>query len=73
MGFNTVIGSGGSDKVNTAVLNQIHVDGVFVKTTPIGTTPNVVYRIGDGTVHAEGWDNVLGNEYLDFKGTLSAA
>lgn len=66
MGFNTVIGSGGSDKVNTAVLNQIHVDGVFVKTTPMGTAPNVVYRIGDGTVHPEGWDNVLDNEYLDF-------
>ena len=29
-------------------------------------SPNVVYRVGDGTVHPEGWDNVLDNEYLDF-------
>lgn len=64
--FNTISGTGSSDKVSTAILNQIHVDGVFVKTTPMGTAPNVVYRVGDGTVHPEGWDNVLDNEYLDF-------
>lgn len=66
MSFNTLTGSGSLDKVFTAILNQIHVDGVNTKVMPAGTPPTVVYRIGDGTVHPEGWDNVLDNEYLDF-------
>ena len=44
----------------------IGVDGINVRVEPAGTSPNVVYRIGDGTVHPEGWDNVDGNKYLDF-------
>jgi hypothetical protein len=67
MSFNTVPSTGGSrDLVSTAILNQINVDGVNVKIVPIGTDPNVVYRVGDGTPHPEGWDNVVGQKYLDF-------
>ncbi len=66
MSFNTIGTASGVDRVNTAILNQISVDGVNVKVLPAGTPPNVVYRIGDGTVHPEGWDNVLDSEYLDF-------
>ncbi len=66
MGFNTIVSAGSDDFVSVAVLNQIHVDGVFVKIVPNSYAPNVVYRVGDGTVHPEGWDNVLNNEYLDF-------
>jgi len=67
MGFNTAPNSGnGRDLVSTAIVNQIHVDGVNTKGLPTGYSPSVVYRIGDGTVHPDGWDNVSGNEYLDF-------
>lgn len=66
MGFSIPIQSSGTDKVSTAILNQINVNGVNVKVLPAGTNPNVVYRVGDGTVHPEGWDNVDGEQYLDF-------
>ena len=52
--------------VSTAIVNQINVDGVNLKVLPTGQDPNVVYRIGDGTTHPEGWDNVTGQKYLDF-------
>jgi len=66
MGFNTIKGDSSLDKVFTAIVNQIHVDGTNTKVMPAGTPPSVVYRIGDGTEHDEGWDNVDGEEYLDF-------
>ena len=66
MGFNVPIGTNNIDKVSTAIVNQIHVDGVNTKAIPTGYAPSVVYRIGDGTVHPDGWDNVDGQEYLDF-------
>lgn len=44
----------------------IGVDGINTKVLPAGSTPTVVYRIGDGTVHPEGWENIDGNKYLDF-------
>ena len=65
-GFNAPQGSRTSDLVSTAIVNQIHADGVNVKVLPAGSSPTVVYRVGDGTTHVEGWDNVEGNEYLDF-------
>ena len=66
MGFNTPDATDSTDKLLTSIRNQIHVDGVNVKVLPAGTPPTVVYRIGDGTVHEEGWDNIDGEEYLDF-------
>jgi len=44
----------------------ISVDGVYQKVLPPQSNPYVVYRIGDGTVHPEGWENITGNKYLDF-------
>jgi len=44
----------------------ISVDGVYNKVLPPQSNPYVVYRIGDGTVHPEGWENITGNKYLDF-------
>lgn len=44
----------------------IGVDGINTKVLPAGSTPTVIYRIGDGTVHPEGWENIDGNKYLDF-------
>lgn len=73
MGFNTPPSSNDSDLVSTAIVNQINVDGVFTKVVPDWMTPNVVYRVGDGTVHDEGWDNVVGNTYLDFYMPVSKA
>ena len=64
-GFNIPVSSN-SNTVSTGILNQIHADGINVKILPAGTSPNVVYRVGDGTVHSEGWDNVDGEKYLDF-------
>lgn len=66
MAFNLLDSSATLDKVSTATLNQINVDGVNVKVMPAGTSPNVVYRVGDGTAHPEGWDNVVDEQYLDF-------
>ena len=67
MGFNTAPNSGnGRDLVSTAIVNQIHVNGVNTKALPTGYAPSVVYRVGDGTVNPEGWNNVVGEEYLDF-------
>jgi len=66
MAFNVPVDSNGQTNINTAIQNQIHVDGVNTKIIPAGSEPSVVYRVGDGTVHPEGWDNVVGNEYLDF-------
>lgn len=66
MAFNVPTDSDASSTINTDIVNQIHVDGVNTKIIPTGSDPSVVYRIGDGTVHSEGWDNVLGQEYLDF-------
>lgn len=66
--FNTPITVNGSEniKIPSDVQYAISVDGINVKVLPAGTPPNVVYRIGDGTVHPEGWDNTDGNKYLDF-------
>ena len=66
MGFNTPRGNSENNGLNTSIVNQIHVDGVNNKGLPTGYSPSVVYRVGDGTVHPDGWDNVIGNEYLDF-------
>ena len=66
MGFNSPVGTSDKDYVSTAIVNQINVDGTNVKVLPAGTPPTVVYRVGDGTVHEEGWDNVEGEQYLDF-------
>ena len=65
MGFNTP-NTDSSNSVFTAIVNQIHVDGTNVKVTPAGTPPSVVYRIGDGTVHPDGFENTDGFRYLDF-------
>ena len=66
MALNIPKSSNNVDLVSTAIVNQIHVDGINVKVLPAGTSPSVVYRVGDGTEHNEGWDNVEGQEYLDF-------
>lgn len=67
MAFNYPQTSNGSTiTIPPEVQYAIGVDGINVKVLPAGTSPNVVYRIGDGTVHPEGWDNVSGNKYLDF-------
>lgn len=66
MAFNTITTASGKDLVSTAILNQINVDGINVKVMPAGTSPNVVYRVGDGTIHPEGWDNVQDEQYIDF-------
>lgn len=67
MSFNTISGGGSTDKVFTAIINQIQVSGVNVKVLPAGSSPSVVYRIGDGGVPPEvGFANVLDSEYLDF-------
>ena len=66
MGFNTIEGINSGDEVSTAIVNQIHVDGTNTKVLPAGEPPRVVYRIGDGTVHPDGFENVDGYEYLDF-------
>jgi len=60
--------SGNETQINipSNVQYAIGVDGINVKILPAGTSPNVVYRIGDGTVHPEGWENIDGNKYLDF-------
>ena len=55
-----------SEGTTPVVQNRISVAEVNHKILPAGTPPQVVYRIGDGTVHPEGWDNVDGLEYLDF-------
>lgn len=66
-GFNFPnIGSSNSITIPSDVQYAIGADGINVKVLPSGSAPNVVYRIGDGTVHPEGWDNVDGNKYLDF-------
>ena len=65
MGFNTP-NTDSSNSVFTAIVNQIHVDGTNVKVLPAGTPPTVVYRIGDGTVHPDGFENTDGFRYLDF-------
>lgn len=44
----------------------IGVDGINTKILPAGSSPQVVYRIGDGTIHPDGFDNIDGNKYLDF-------
>ena len=67
MAFNYPQTSNGSTiTIPPEVQYAIGVDGINVKVLPSGSTPNVVYRIGDGTTHPEGWDNVSGNKYLDF-------
>lgn len=67
MAFNYPQTSDGSSiTIPSDVQYAIGVDGINVKVLPAGSTPNVVYRIGDGTTHPEGFDNVDGNKYLDF-------
>jgi len=58
--------SGKEIRIPPNVQYTIGVDGIFTKVLPAGNTPNVVYRIGDGTDHPEGWENIEGNKYLDF-------
>jgi len=58
--------SGAEIRIPPNVQYAIGVDGINTKVLPIGSTPNVVYRIGDGTTHPEGWENIDGNKYLDF-------
>jgi len=67
MGFNYPNSNSESEVlIPPNVQYAISVDGINNKTLPDGTTPYVVYRIGDGTIHPEGWENILGNKYLDF-------
>lgn len=53
-------------KIPPNVQYAIGVDGINTAIIPSGYRPQVVYRIGDGTTHSEGWENIEGNKYLDF-------
>lgn len=60
-------------KIPSDVQYAVGVDGINTKVLPAGAIPRVVYRIGDGTVQDEGWENIEGNKYLDFYMPISSA
>ena len=64
--------SGDSNEIRIPpnVQYAISVDGINTKIVPNSYAPNVIYRIGDGTVHPEGRENISGNKYLELMTTL---
>lgn len=66
MNIPNINSSGTGISIPSNVQWAIGVDGVYTKIIPSAYRPRVVYRLGDGTVHPEGWENIDGNKYLDF-------